>query len=73
MKRSISIVLIIGILLMTITGCTSKETLSQGVTEEVVKVGNTAATSGAFAAVGVPFNAGIEAYFKMVNDAGGID
>ncbi len=73
MKRSISIILAIGILLMTITGCTSKETLSQGVTDEVVKVGNTAATSGALAAVGVPFNAGIEAYFKMVNDAGGID
>ena len=73
MKRSISIILAIGLLLMTVTGCTSKETLSQGVTDEVVKVGNTAATSGAFAAVGVPFNAGIEAYFKMVNDAGGID
>lgn len=73
MKKSISIILIIMMVLMTITGCTTKETLSQGVTDTTIKVGNTAATSGALAAVGVPFNAGIEAYFKTVNDAGGID
>src|SRR5699024_3960295 len=35
--------------------------------------GNVAATSGAFATVGVPFNAGIQAYFKQINDEGGID
>lgn len=45
---------------------------AQGVTEEAVLVGNSAATSGGFAAVGVPFNQGIEAYFRMVNEAGGI-
>lgn len=44
----------------------------QGVTEDAVLVGNTAATSGALAAVGVPFNQGVTAYFAMVNDAGGI-
>ncbi|MDF2472866.1 MAG: Receptor family ligand binding region [Anaerocolumna sp.] len=49
------------------------EEVSQGVTDTTIKVGNTAATSGALAAVGVPFNAGIEAYFKSVNDAGGIN
>ncbi len=48
------------------------EKVSQGVTDTTIKVGNAAATSGALAAVGVPFNAGIEAYFKMVNDAGGV-
>lgn len=39
--------------------------LTQGVdtTNHVIKVGNTAATSGAFAAVGVPFNYAQEAYF----------
>ena len=38
---------------------------TQGVDTEnhVIKVGNTAATSGAFAAVGVPFNYAQEAYF----------
>ena len=44
----------------------------QGVTDTTITVGNTAATSGFFAAVGVPFNAGIEAYFKKINDGGGI-
>lgn len=45
----------------------------QGVTEDTIYVGNTAATSGAFAAVGVPFNAGMEAVFKAYNDAGGFN
>lgn len=41
------------------------ETLAQGVDAEnhVIHVGNTAATTGAFAAVGVPFNYAQEAYF----------
>lgn len=45
----------------------------QGVTDTTIYVGNTAATTGAFATVGVPFNAGIEAAFKAYNDAGGFD
>ena len=44
----------------------------QGVTDTTIKVGNTAATSGYFAVVGVPFNDAIKAVFKQVNDAGGI-
>ena len=46
--------------------------LAQGVTDTTITVGNTAAVTGALAAVGVPFNAAIEAVFKEVNDAGGI-
>lgn len=45
----------------------------QGVTDSEIIVANNAATSGAYAPVGVPFNAGIEAYFKMINDDGGVD
>jgi len=45
----------------------------QGVTDTTIKVGNTAAVSGYFAAVGIPFNDAIRAVFKQVNDAGGID
>jgi len=45
---------------------------TQGVFEDRVVVGNAAATSGGFAAVGVPFNSAIEAYFAMVNEDGGI-
>lgn len=46
---------------------------SQGVTDTTIKIANSAATSGAYAPVGVPFNAGIQAYLDMVNEAGGID
>lgn len=45
----------------------------QGITDTQVVVGNSAATSGAYAPVGVPFLAGIQAYFDMVNSEGGID
>lgn len=54
------------------SGGESEET-AQGVTDSEIIVANSAATSGAFAPVGVPFNAGIEAYFKKINDEGGID
>lgn len=46
---------------------------AQGVTDTSVKVGNSAATSGAYAPVGAPFNAGIQAYFEMVNSEGGVN
>ena len=45
---------------------------SQGVTDTTVTVGNSAVTSGFLAFVGVPFNQGINAYFDMVNEAGGV-
>lgn len=44
----------------------------QGVTDKEIIVGNSAAVSGTYAAVGVPFIAGIEAYFQYVNSQGGI-
>ncbi|MDO4753715.1 MAG: ABC transporter substrate-binding protein [Bacillota bacterium] len=43
----------------------------QGVSDTEIVVGNTAATTGGFAGVGVPFNAGMQAAFKEYNDAGG--
>lgn len=46
---------------------------TQGITDTEIKIANTAATSGAYAPVGVPFNAGIQAYLDMVNADGGID
>jgi branched-chain amino acid transport system substrate-binding protein len=49
-----------------------RQVIVQGVTPTTITVGNTAATSGFFAAVGVPFNEGIKAYFKKINDAGGV-
>ena len=72
-RRILSIFMGVVILLLTVTGCSGDVEVSQGVTDTSIKVGNTAATSEAFAMVGVPFNAGIQAYFKKVNDEGGID
>lgn len=46
---------------------------SQGASDTEVLIANSAATSGAYAPVGVPFNAGIQAYLDMVNAEGGID
>ena len=43
----------------------------QGVTSTEILVGNTAASSGNFAMVGVPFNIGLNAALKVYNDAGG--
>ena len=45
----------------------------QGVDDTTILVGNTAATTGAFATVGIPFNAGMEAAFMAYNLAGGFD
>lgn len=46
---------------------------SQGADDTTIKIANSAATSGSYAPVGVPFNAGIQAYLDMVNAEGGID
>ena len=45
----------------------------QGVTEDKIYIGNTAATSGAFATVGTPFNIGLNAALKVYNDNGGFN
>lgn len=49
-----------------------RDIISQGVTDTTVTVGNTAVTSGALSFVGLPFNAGMQAYFDKINDAGGV-
>ncbi len=76
MKKIISI-LMVGVLVLGLAGCGAggggSTEQAQGVTDTEVIVGNSAAISGAFAPVGVPFNAGIEAYFKMINDEGGVN
>lgn len=43
----------------------------QGVSDTEILIGNTATTAGAYAAVGIPFNAGLNAALKVYNDAGG--
>ena len=60
------------VLTMLLVGCSSTGGSAQGVTDTTVKVGNSIATSGPLAPVGVPYKAGMEAYFKMVNEKGGV-
>lgn len=72
-KKVYSIVSLILVLSMLLMGCGSSSESAQGVTDTTVKVGNSIATSGPLAPVGVPFKAGIEAYFKMINDGGGVN
>ncbi len=71
MKKVISLLVAVSIFLTACGGGSGDS--SQGVTDTTVKVGNSIATSGALAPVGVPFKAGIEAYFKMINDGGGVN
>ena len=42
-----------------------------GITDDTIWVGNTAGTTGALAAIGGPFNYGIQAAFAAYNQAGG--
>lgn len=69
MKKSIRIILalaLIASMALAMVGCGPKDPkLAQGIDTEnhVITVGNTAATTGAFAGVGVPFNYAQEAYF----------
>ncbi len=71
MKKTLSIILalaLIASMALTMVACKKDEgpaEAAQGVDTEkhVITVGNTAATSGAFASVGVPFNYAQEAYF----------
>ncbi len=73
MRRLVAIILASVMVMSLFAGCSGESNNTQGVTDTTVKVGNSIATSGALAPVGVPFKAGIEAYFKMINDNGGVD
>ncbi|AIO18935.1 Receptor family ligand binding region [Candidatus Izimaplasma bacterium HR1] len=68
MKKVLLLVLVM-VFAFSLSGC---QKASQGVTDTTVTVGNTAPVSGALAFVGLPFNQGMQAYFDMVNDDGGV-
>ena len=74
MKKIIAMLLAL-VMVFALVACGPKAPAGtvQGVDYEkgTILIGNTAATTGAFAAVGVPFNAGLEAALKAYNDAGG--
>ena len=66
MKKLLATLSLTAVAAFALTACGSKA--SQGVYDDKIVVGNTAATTGAYAIVGVPFNDGLEAVFKTWND-----
>lgn len=73
-----ALVILLGIVLaFTLTACSTqtaeKVELAQGVTEDSIKVGTVGVQSGPLAFIGIPYFAGMEAYFKKVNDEGGVN
>lgn len=68
MKKTLKLIvvlLIVASMTLAMVGCPQPAKLAQGVDTEnhVILVGNTAATTGAYAPVGMPFNYAQEAYF----------
>lgn len=74
-KKSFALLLCM-VLVLALTACGSGgggTELAQGVSDEEIVVGTLIAQSGAVAPIGIPVLRGMEAYFKTVNDAGGIN
>lgn len=71
--KKVFILLTLVLFVVSLSACQKEDNAAQGVTDTTVLVGNSAATSGGLAFVGLPFNAGIEAYFAMVNANGGVN
>jgi branched-chain amino acid transport system substrate-binding protein len=60
--------------LIFITGCTNKDVeKTAGISEKTVKIGAWLPTTGPAAVYGNSLRSGVEAYYKMVNDKGGVN
>lgn len=58
---------------MLLASCNPTGITVQGVTDDEIVIGNTAAVTGAYATVGLPFNDAMKIVFDSVNQSGGID
>ena len=78
-KKTIAAVAALALSAGFLAGCGGNSTSGgtdetvQGVTDSEVLIANSAATSGTYAPVGVPFLAGMNAYLDMINADGGIN
>lgn len=63
------------VMMFTLAACSEAEPVefAQGITEDSVKIGTVAVKEGALSFIGVPYLQGMEAYFKAVNDDGGVN
>jgi branched-chain amino acid transport system substrate-binding protein len=73
MRKLLAIMLVLS--LFVVVGCTPtvEDEYSQGATATTVKIGNAADTNGTYSFIGGPFNNGLKAYLKRINDAGGVN
>jgi branched-chain amino acid transport system substrate-binding protein len=71
-KFSVLVLLLVTVVMLSACGGNKKVEV-QGITDDKVVVANCASTSGGGETVGIPFNEAIKAYFKMVNDEGGVN
>lgn len=65
--RKILVIAFALLLSLTLLGCDQGGNETQGIDDEFIYVGNTAATTGAFAGVGVPFNLAMQVVFDEYN------
>ena len=73
MKKLIALLLALVMVFALVACGSSGSNTAQGVTKDTITIANSAATSGAYAGVGLPFIAAIQGYLDMVNAEGGID
>ncbi|SES92394.1 ABC transporter substrate-binding protein [Anaerobranca gottschalkii] len=76
MRKMSKLLVILLALVLLLTACsTAKKEVeyAQGVTEDTIKVGTVAVREGVLAFIGEPYLQGMEAYFKMINDQGGVN
>ncbi|TVP94491.1 MAG: hypothetical protein EA374_06805 [Acholeplasmatales bacterium] len=71
--KKVFLTLIFALVVFSFAACGVREVKTPGVTDTTILVGNAAATSGPFSAVGIPFNHAIQKYFERVNENGGIN
>ena len=67
MKKILSIAFVL-LMSLALFACTQSEG-TQGIDDEFIYVGNTAATSGNFAGVGIPFNLAMQVVFDKYNES----
>jgi len=74
MKKVVLLLIsVLALMLMGLTACNNEGGgAAQGITDDVILIGNAAAVSGPLAMVGVPFVEGLRAYLHGVNEAGGV-
>jgi len=79
---SLMLILVLSISMVACGGGGSEDTssegsteveLAQGITEDSIKIGTVAVQSGALSFIGAPYVAGMESYFKTINEDGGVN